>query len=821
MISRNNILDLTSKLGNEKFHSAILTCYTFDPVYFYEIHLPVLRKLGISNIIVMMDAGQYDQMMETAGLYAEMFSGYTVVRQTTHSGTGVFHPKIHLLLGEKRGAIYIGSGNLTHSGMSLNDEVWAELYYDDEGNETIPLFKQVWEYLCSLPSNEMTRTQQSWMKETTPWLNEILIKEDTGHDVNINGTTYQFIANTSTHSIGDIIKECMDSERIENLTVVSPFYDEDAHSIERLIDRHEIKDKTFFVDTQNGRCPKICPKDANVYDWCLDGRDSRQKLHAKIVQVITQSSTFLIMGSANATRNAMGFNRNEFNDEACLLIKDTKRTDYINELGIRPSGQPLNEADLADTRREQPLSENPTKNTYIILWARLEDNTLTLKLQNASDTTGVMIALYDKNEERICCLPYADSVKIDTEIHPVWAALLIEDRIVSNSCLIQDEEVILNFHPNEKNRKLLRYLDKDAPWENDLGHILQYLSFDDSEDVPNQVLRLSANNSTRKRVTEVDKAQYDMTPTAIKSRMATNTNLQLVEFLSTVFQQGRTKESHVDLTAEEQDDEDNVSSSRKTLTDTVRYSNHVNRLLNSGILHFQKRLPQVSDPIMKWRNKRYANQNEYSAMLCGVFLALFDKSMDSTIVAKRKGLLLNFLSLSCLAFIDGWNYNDNYRIGKMKGMLRNFCGRALLLLTHYNWRKEQEDKVVLTALNIFNQYKKHLEDELHSATSLIEDALTELLEDAERNGLSISNQSLLLLRETFRRFSIYLGKDDKDRRVRYEEVEAGDYIYVSSVGFCSFVKGKINKAGDYQYFYNYPCLEREMICSTKTSIKII
>lgn len=818
MISRNNILELTSALGNEKFHSAILTCYTFDPVYFYEIHLPVLRKLGISNIIVMVDAGQYDQIMETVGLYADMLSGYTVVRQVTHSATGVFHPKIHLLLGEKRGAIYIGSGNLTHSGMSLNDEVWAELYYDAEKNETIPLFKQIWEYLRSLPSNEMTKTQQTWMLDTTPWLREAINKDDVDLTPTIDGVTLQLIANTPNLSIGDTIKECMRSEETESITVVSPFYDDDAYSFGQLVDGHEIKDKTLFVDTQNGRCPQTCPKDTIVYDWSLKERESRQKLHAKIIQVITQTNTFLIMGSANATRNAMGFNRNGYNDEACLLIKDSKRTDYIKELGIRPSDEPLSEADLADARSNQPLSETQPKNTHIILWASLEENKLTLRLQDTTDINGVMIGLYDNKEERICCVPYAESVKIDADIHPVWAVLLRENRIISNSCLIQDQDVILNFHPNEKNKKLLPFLDKDAPWENDLGHILQYLSFDDTEDAPNEGFKSSSNKSTRERVTEVDKAQYDMTPMAIKSRMATNTNLLLVEFLSSVFQQGRKKESQSDLTAQEQDDEDNVSSSRRTLTDDVRYANHVNRLLNSGIQHFLNRLPKVSDPIMKWKEDRYANQNEYSAMLCGVFLALFDKSKEPAIIAKRKGLLVKFLSISCLAFFHGWSYNDSYRIGKMKGMLRNFCGRALLLLTHYNWKREQEDEVALIALNIFNQYK-YLSDENHSATSLIEDALTELLKDAERNGLSISNQSLLLLRETFSRFSIYLAK--ADNRVRYQDVEAGDFIYVGGVGFGSFVKGKINAAGYFQYTYNYPCFEREMVCSTKTTIKII
>lgn len=804
MISRHNILELTNQLGTGAFHSALLTCFTFDPIFFYEIHLPILRKLGITNVVVMMDAGQYDLMMENANLYAYKFDGYTLLRQTTSSGTGVFHSKIHLLLGEKRGAIFLGSGNLTHSGMALNDEVWAELYYDEERKDALPLFMRIWKYLTSLPANDLSKTQTSWMLEATPWLNESISNEKIIVSPNINGRSISFIANTQEQSIGAAIKERIGSEEVESLTVVSPFYDDDAYSIAKLFEDNKVGDITFFVDTQNGRVPRKCMEGTKVYDWNLKGRDSRQKLHAKTVQVITRDTTYLVMGSANATRNALGLNKNGYNDETCLIIKDTEARDYIEELGIKPSETSLSIERLAEASNNQLKKERLHKPIYSILWCKLEDSILSTQLQKVADMEeGVKISLNNNKGEEICSLPYAVSVKLDDDCHPAWVTLSKDGHTVSNACLVQDDEVVMKYHPNERNRKLMRFLDKDSPWENNLGAILQYLSFDNPDEIAIKHDRVSSNNTTKARVVEVDKELFDLTPIAIKSRMSANTNLQLVEFLSTVFNQGRKNDVQSDLTEKEQEDEDNVRSSKKEPINTDRYATQVNRLLQNIIQHCSNALPKISDDSRKWLKERHANQNEYSALVCGVYLSLLDKSDGCTPIKNRKRLLMQSISLACLTFIDGWDYNDEYRKGKMKSMLRIFCGRALLALVHYTWSKEQESAMELLALNLFNQYN-HIADENHIAKDLIAETLTSLLKDSERNGLYISDKSLLLLQQTLNRYIVYLEKNENERRVRYQEIAQDNYIFVKGIGFCSFQKGKINTLGYYEYTFNYP-----------------
>lgn len=118
MIERKNIIRLLNERKKSNvYHSAILTCYNFDSIFFESVYLPSLRSLGITNVIVLMDARMYDNMLADASYVCHRVSpiSYTLVRQE-NLHHGVFHSKITLLFGEEEGVLVIGSGNLTFSG---------------------------------------------------------------------------------------------------------------------------------------------------------------------------------------------------------------------------------------------------------------------------------------------------------------------------------------------------------------------------------------------------------------------------------------------------------------------------------------------------------------------------------------------------------------------------------------------------------------------------------------------------------------------------------------------------------------------------------
>ena len=62
MIDRHNILDL---LGGDKrkYHSCIITCYSFDFIFFEQRVLPKLRHAGITNVNIYVDAHQFEKQL--------------------------------------------------------------------------------------------------------------------------------------------------------------------------------------------------------------------------------------------------------------------------------------------------------------------------------------------------------------------------------------------------------------------------------------------------------------------------------------------------------------------------------------------------------------------------------------------------------------------------------------------------------------------------------------------------------------------------------------------------------------------------------------
>ena len=70
-IARRNIFDEIIGRAGSTYESAILTCFSFDPLYFMQYYLPKLNAINITNIVVLIDAGQYDEAWEEFIKYKE------------------------------------------------------------------------------------------------------------------------------------------------------------------------------------------------------------------------------------------------------------------------------------------------------------------------------------------------------------------------------------------------------------------------------------------------------------------------------------------------------------------------------------------------------------------------------------------------------------------------------------------------------------------------------------------------------------------------------------------------------------------------------
>ncbi|MFC2774162.1 MAG: hypothetical protein ACFN4W_08185 [Segatella oris] len=481
MIERNSIIRLLGNRSNV-YHSTVLTCYNFDPIFFESIYLPTLRRLGVMNVIVLMDAMMYDTLLEDVSYrYHRVGScGYTLVRQqNTHKG--VFHPKIALLVGDEEGALIIGSGNLTFSGLSNNDEVWNVFHAHGNSSVHFPLLHQIWEYILDLTNGvpELIRRQLDWVAEQGEWL----LKEPNVTDVTLaSGEECRLLFNSDNSSIAQAIYQSVGSAPVSEITTVAPFYDTDGEILTELLTK--LKPHTFncLIDLDRQSAPYALLKDSE--DISFYRYISSNPLHAKIIEIQGNDETWLISGSANMGRKALGSIGSIYNDEMCVMLHSQSKRNYISELGI--------ECSLIKSKERKSLlppehpETNPITKLVSIISAEEKDNKL-LVYFSKTGMVGTLV-IWDAQLNILQSLKVKTSDEVDVELDGIdssalhMVALLNGNIEISNRSLVIREQSVESCNPDPNRRKLSSLLEDDGLLEN-LSHIFGYIVFDDSTKV--------------------------------------------------------------------------------------------------------------------------------------------------------------------------------------------------------------------------------------------------------------------------------------------------------------------------------------------------
>ena len=350
-LKRQHIFDDILGGGSSVFHSAVLTCFSFDPFFYCNFFRPQLNARGIINQLVLIDAGCLDEATESERFSvipgASAFEGYTPLRIECPTG-GVFHPKIGMYIGEKRVTAVIGSGNLTYSGMSFNDEAWCAFSVASADSPDAPLLASIWAYLKSVIARQhvgSAELQVGWMLENSALLQRLDAMGPSGAtEPDSAGEMFTFAANTPSGAIFDRIVEAVGGNRVQSIRICAPFFDMQGTALKRLCDIFSPSRVDCLVLPEEGALPAKLDRDAYpaIRFYRLEMSDEKQNrmVHAKILQFNTNSGTVLAIGSANASVQALGGDGKYSNDEADVIMTSTTRRDYIKELGIR-SGEEI------------------------------------------------------------------------------------------------------------------------------------------------------------------------------------------------------------------------------------------------------------------------------------------------------------------------------------------------------------------------------------------------------------------------------------------------------------------------------------------------
>lgn len=324
-----SILDVIKK-GH--FDASIITTFNAYLPFYEEVVLRHLASAGCRHNVLMMDAGQFSDCLQTPSLrpYSAGYN-YTLIPM---SFTGAFHPKLILLVSRKKGLLFVGSHNMTLSGLGLNKELTTRIDISDGGQKQgIRIAQSAWtsiekwmnKQVGKLPSQLFSSLQS--FKRFAPWL----IKPADGEQTELSF----FGSDPDEELFWEKVSEEITGP-IKRVTAIGPYFDNHMAFLHRL--KRDLDPREIFVgvDPDSVTIPNSGKRKSQfTFVDASSLPESQGFLHAKAIYVEAESGdSWLIVGSANPTGAAWIAPATSRNVEAVLLMRGESAVDNAAKVGI-------------------------------------------------------------------------------------------------------------------------------------------------------------------------------------------------------------------------------------------------------------------------------------------------------------------------------------------------------------------------------------------------------------------------------------------------------------------------------------------------------
>jgi len=336
-----SLFDDLKKTG---WHSSIMTTFSVDPA-FYDANVQYrLRVIGCQNNLLLADAGMLTQAIEAL---PESFvnTGKTYLVQPV-SRSGSFHPKISLRYGKDKARLIIGSANVTASGWGRNKEVisalsWSKFKTDNDNDNEVAgrIIKKTHNYLIGLLPENQTEALAYKLKllhSQSQWLKGI-DTNSTSEELS-DGSLIDILFGTPNGATS-LLQQFSDNitENIERLLIISPYWGTGLHALNEL--RTQIYDCPVHIFMNPGHNPdadidstrstfpisRITDNDSIKFYDLSQGKNKHRFLHAKIIIAQSKHHDYILYGSSNCTRAALGTSISVGKNEEASFFRRLKR----------------------------------------------------------------------------------------------------------------------------------------------------------------------------------------------------------------------------------------------------------------------------------------------------------------------------------------------------------------------------------------------------------------------------------------------------------------------------------------------------------------
>jgi len=297
---------LLDQLSEGGFQASVIASYSCYFPFYEEVVLRRLLDKGCATNVLLVDAGQCaeafaseDRRPRRAGF------DYTLIPVQV---AGAFHPKLIMTVGKSKGALFVGSHNMTLAGFGLNDEITNVFHTRGVGaREGAEPIRRALDYLESfVPADALPDLTQVFatLRRGIPWLEGPVTVE-----------SQERVLLTSTGSDEDLWSRVrpLIPHRVSTVFVCGPFFDRNLRFLQRLLGDVRPSRLVVGVDPESVEIDPVSVSKARGAEFvniaglpAVPNRRERgtRYMHAKALWLVGPGHELLVTGSANPSAPA-------------------------------------------------------------------------------------------------------------------------------------------------------------------------------------------------------------------------------------------------------------------------------------------------------------------------------------------------------------------------------------------------------------------------------------------------------------------------------------------------------------------------------------
>ena len=296
---RYSILDELAKCSG--YDIALMTTFNFEIGFFERAVLNRLYAKDVKTISLFVDAKELTNALNE---FDVQHSGSHIGRRYMVNPVKMdrsFHPKVILLLGEKKARLFIGSANIKTSGYATNNEVFNFFDYDANHPEYLDVIVAAIDFFCDI--NEVSyKLDNQVLKAAKEYIYY--------HKAEKNGELFLLhnMKESMLEQLGAIIPD-----EVKSISVAVPYYDNELLGLQGIKKRFPNAEVELFVQNKYSTFPieyneknHIAGK-INTFSGFEDNTSSTSAnfFHGKVFLFKTTDKAYVFYGSANCTMSAM------------------------------------------------------------------------------------------------------------------------------------------------------------------------------------------------------------------------------------------------------------------------------------------------------------------------------------------------------------------------------------------------------------------------------------------------------------------------------------------------------------------------------------